>query len=611
MGADTSTPGTTLEKRTASEPTVADCFARACETHAAKIAVHDLHRAWTYDEFGRWVARLRADVVSVTAPGDPVAILLDNDARLVAAALGVLTAGRGVVPLDPSHPFERLQLIARHAGVRAVLTGQPYLDDARRLIDDAVPLIDVEEPGDVPAASMPIDPDALAWVLYTSGSTGKPKGVYQNHRGFLREVLLSIDTIGILSSDRQALFYPLAVIAGLRAALGALLAGAELHVLPPRELGIEGLASEVRARKITLFRSSATLFRAVAACLRPGERFEHLRRLAVGGDYVHWADYDLFRSACADDADMECHLGSTECTGVALQWFIDPTERREAALVPVGYPTPDFAVALHDESGTPVTDGETGEFVVTGPMLAQGYWRDPELTAARFSPAPNGARTLHTGDLGRRRASGLFEFVGRKDHQIKLHGHRVELGEIEAVLRDCSGVRDAAIIVRRNERGIPRGLAAYVQLRDGVKGLLPRHLIGFLEEKLPHHMVPGDVYICDELPWLNFKIDRLRLEEMDRMRAVQTTAADGMAAEVARVFEAVLNVGGATPDDSLASLGGDSLQAVDIVLRMEKTFGIKVPQEMFRSTCSIRELGAWLEQRVPSASAPPVQSRTM
>ena len=588
------------------EPSVADCFAHACHVHAAKIAVQDLHRTWTYAELGRRVAALRARIVPLTQSGEPIAILLGNDAHAVAAVVGVLTAGRAIVPLDLNHPLARLRTIMAHAGARVLISGHPHIDDARRLGGNSVTVVDIDEPHDATADEhVSIDTDALAWIAYTSGSTGKPKGVYQNHWGLAREVLSSVDAIGIRATDRQTLFYSLTMIAGVRAAIGCLLAGAELHILPPGVLGIDGLARDVRERKITLFRSTPTLFRHVASRLAPGERLEHVRRVYLGGDYVFWADYDLFRRVCRDDAEMDCHLGSTECTGVSMYWFVDPSKRRESSLLPVGYPARYFAVALHDDDGKEVHDGEIGEFVISSPILARGYWRDPELTASTFFHDESGKRAFRTGDLGRRHPDGLFEFVGRKDHQIKLHGHRVELGEIEAVLRECSGVREAAIVVRRNERGIARGLAAYVQLHDGVRGLLPRHLMGLLEQKLPPHMVPGKTYICDELPWLNFKIDRRSLEEIDGKRAIDIGTPDPLTEKIARVFEAVLDVTGATPDDSLASLGGDSLQAVDIMLRMEQEFGVRVPQRVFRSSRSIEDLGTWLKERIPAVHNAP------
>src|SRR5581483_7192358 len=224
-----------------------------------------------------------------------------------------------------------------------------------------------------------------------------------------------------------------------------LLNGGSVHMLRPPEIGAAGIADEIRTRGITVFRSIATLFTSVAATLSASEKLDSLRLVYLGGDRVTWGDFDAFRRACRPDAAFGVHLGSTECSTVYLQWLVDGRLRGTGGPLPIGRPLPDRVVSLVNEAGVPVEPGEAGEFAVTSRFVALGYWREPELTARAFDvdAGDPGVRTYRTGDRGRQRPDGLYEFIGRKDAQIKLHGHRIEPGEVEAALRAVPPVRDA------------------------------------------------------------------------------------------------------------------------------------------------------------------------
>jgi acyl-coenzyme A synthetase/AMP-(fatty) acid ligase/acyl carrier protein len=326
-----------------------------------------------------------------------------------------------------------------------------------------------------------------------------------------------------------------------------------------------------------------------------------MRLAALGGDRVEWSHFDDFRRVCARDGQFACHLGSTECSTLYAEWFVDDAYRGDGDSLPVGRPLPDRAVALIGEDGAPVADGEVGEFVVSSRFIARGYWRNPELTAKAFSrdPCDPEARVYRTGDLGRLRPDGLYEFAGRRDHQLNLHGHRVELGEVEASLKRCAGVRDGAIVVRRGPDGAPRALIAYVELEPDVRGLEQRHLMAMLGHRLPAYMVPAGIVMMDELPRLpSFKVDRPALDRLEAARGEPPAPGDDpLLAKVARAFETALNVEGATGADTLVTLGGDSLQAVDVVLELERTFGIDVPLDTFQQSQSIAELAAWIAER--------------
>lgn len=586
---------------TAVNGSVSDLFEEVARRFPSRLAIQDDVCALTYAELGALIDEIASATAAVAAarPG-PVAILLRNDARFPAAMLGVLAAGRGYVPLDAEHPIERNRLIAAHASAAAIISAGPLAADANRLFPNQLQVLDLDLL-DSAARVTPVaraGPDDLAWIVYTSGSTGSPKGVYQSHRGLLHDILEATSTMLLTCEDRLAQFASPSVITGIRTTFAALLNGSSLHILPPRALTPSGLVREIHARRISVFRSAPVLFRRVVEALGPDERLESLRLVSLAGDRVDWNDVDQFRRACRPEASLEVHVGSTECSTAYLEWFVDETVRRPGAPLPIGRPLPDKAIELVDSCGVPVEGGETGEIAVRSRYVALGYWRDPELTAGTFAadPADPLSRTFRTGDLARRRPDGLFEFFGRADEQVKLHGHRIELGEIESALRGCGPVRDAAVLVRRDERGAPRALIAYVELRHGIGGLLPRHLMAILGHRLPPHMAPGQIRIIDELPRLHsLKIDWSRLSDIDAARSVaETSEGGGLIDEVAGIFELVLGREGATPEDNVASLGGDSLQAVNVALELERHFGIPVPPERFAAAQTIRDLSRWI-----------------
>ena len=577
---------------TAEEGSVGDRFDEIARRYPDRLAIRDGNISLSFAELSALVGRIAAAAGVTPSPG-VVAVLLPHGYRFCAAVLGVMAAGHACVPLDAEHPAERNRQIAAHAGATAVVSAGQAADQARRLFGGVLPIIDLDACGPGEHRYRP-SADDVAYILYTSGSTGIPKGVYQNHRGVVHNVLEWVNTGHIGPEDRMALFYSPASIAGLGKLLITLLAGASVEVLSPAGLGARALAQAVRRSGATLINCSPTLFRHIAEALEPGERLDSVRLVTVGGERVDWGDVDVFRRACRPDAFMAVHMGATEVWVLHSQWFVDEALRSECPQLPVGRNLPGRKVTLTDEDGRAVAEGEAGEVVVSSPWLALGYWREPALTAAAFGVDPETPqlRTYRTGDLARQRPDGLRLFAGRKDEQIKLHGYRVEPGEVESALRNCPGVRDAAIVVRRSPAGLPLALAAYVELEPDAGDLRPRHLMAMLSQRVPAHMTPASVTVLEALPWLpNFKIDRQKLQALDGEATARPEApTDSLVAALAALFERTLEVGGATAEDNLLSLGGDSLNAVQIALELSSRYGLSFDVDDFAPS---RSIGEW------------------
>ncbi|MGH6925223.1 MAG: non-ribosomal peptide synthetase [Propylenella sp.] len=601
-------PGSAFEPFPASaiDGSISDRFSEIARRFPTRLAVSDESRDLTYAELEALVASIAAAIEAAEQRPGPVAILMPNEARYPAAILGVLAAGRACTPLDVENPIQRNRAIVRHAGAVAVVAAGSAMSGALSIAPQNNVVVDIDALKLTARGRPPALPrgDDVAWIIYTSGSTGTPKGVFQNHRNFLHDMRQVTNALRIGSRDRLGVVSPLALISGFRAAMSGILNGASLRILSPKLLQPKGIAQEFEKHGLTIFRGVPHLFRAIVAA-RSGRKLEAVRLVYLSGDRVEWEGIETFRQGFPASSELWVTLGSTEASTGYCQWQIDPSLLEPGLPVPVGRALPERAVALLDESGQPVADGAIGEFVVSSRFVALGYWNDPELTAERFGADLKDpeVRTFRTGDLGRRRPDGLFEFVGRKDHQIKLRGHRIEPNEIERALRGSPGVRDAAIVVRRSDAGVPRALVAYCELGGDGHGIMPRHLMRAVARALPEFMVPAHLFILEALPRLpKMKIDRIRLAEIDAERALRPAGrtGDALLEEVAGIIETVLGVSGATPEDSLASLGGDSLQAVEIMAEIETRFGLAVPGDIFASRRSIRDLASWIAaERVP------------
>ena len=594
--------------------TVVDRFEAITRLFPERLAVRDDAHVLTYAELGERVQRLAAAIAAMVAPrAGPVAVLLPREAYFPAAILSVLTAGRGFVALDADEPAERIALIAAHSGACAVVSAGRLAKKASQLFAD-LPILDIEATNGPQRHPDRPKPEDLAYIIYTSGSTGTPKGVYQNHRGLLRDIVHCTETQEMCCEDRVGLFNSPTNISGLRVCLSALLTGARLDIINARELSPAGLVRQVLDRGITILRSVPTLFRRVAEAL-DDEGLEKLRLVVLGGDRVDWRDFELFQRACRPPARFGVHLGATECSTLYLEWYVDGAMPR-IGLLPVGRTVPDRKTMLLDDDARPVGDGEVGEFVVSSRYLALGYWRDPDLTDRAFSldPLDPEVRVFKTGDLGRRRPDGLFEHLGRKDDQIKLRGHRINLSEIESVLRQHPAVREAAVIVRNDETGVPRSLAAYVEECSGLDELGQLDLWPILVKRLPRYMVPATHHVVAALPRLpNLKVDRVRLKELDAARRSKGRRAPlssaALTRSLSRLWCEALELETIGDDADFFMLGGDSLRGVQLLEEVAEAFGVELPFDvLFDAGATVAGMARAIEDARPRIRLPGAQT---
>ncbi len=469
--------------------------------------------------------------------GDRVGILLPKRLETIAAVYGVMKAGAAYVPLDPKAPVRRTAVVAGDCTVRAIVTTpgpaakllealaegghEPAMvlvvDDGSDPVDLSCPVLTYAEATSNPGATDPEVPSIesdLAYILYTSGSTGVPKGVMLTHRNALTFVEWSAARIGIRPEDRVSnhapLHFDLSVFDLYLSALG----GATLVLVPDDEAYMAAsLAALIRDERISVWYSVPSALMMLTR-LEPGpEVVESLRSVVFAGE-VYPTRHLRELQRLVPKAELWNIYGPTE-TNVVTYYPVRELPEDDRT-IPIGRACENTEVFAIRENGGVAGEGEEGELYVRGPTVMKGYWNRPEMSAEFIVPDPRpgtvGDPVYRTGDIVRLRADGDYDFLGRRDHQIKSRGYRIELGDVEAALNAHPQLRSAvAIAIPHDEWGT--AIIAYVVPQDGrspTESDIRRHV----GTRLPRYMVPARVRIVSELPRTSTgKIDRRRLTE--------------------------------------------------------------------------------------------------
>ena len=377
----------------------------------------------------------------------PVGICFDRSPELIIAMLAILKAGGAYIPLDPAYPPERLAFMIQDAGISILLTHSRLVGlFAQSQLPSVLTLDTLDAPlaeESVQPPSTDVQPDSLAYIIYTSGSTGAPKGVMISHRSLLNLVRWHQHAFQVTCHDRATLVAGVAFDASTWEIWPYLLAGASLHI-PPQDLPKDAIRLQrwLIEHSITISFLPTLLAEAILPLSWPSDGA--LRLLLTGGDKLnHYPAPSL-------PFLLMNNYGPTENAVVTTSGRVLP-EEANAGAPHIGRPISNTRVYVLDEELQPVPPGAPGELFIGGQSLARGYFHHPDLTAERFIPDPfsnkPGERLYSTGDLVRYRADGNIEFLGRRDFQVKLRGFRIELEEIEAVLRQHEGVQEAAVVL--------------------------------------------------------------------------------------------------------------------------------------------------------------------
>jgi amino acid adenylation domain-containing protein len=531
--------------------------------------------------------------------GDIVPVVMAKGWEQVAAALGVVRSGAAYCPVDAGLPAARIGELLDDCAARVVLgqSHHPYAGGTRPLPALAVDGLDpAADPGPLPAAT---GPDDLAYIIYTSGSTGRPKGVMIEHAAALNTVLDINQRIGLTPRDRVFGISSLSFDLSVWDVFGTLAAGAAL-VLPAASARPDplGWAATATTHGVTVWNSVPALAEmltevAEEAAADTADTADNaddagadparppIRSFLLSGDWVPTALPGRMRRLWPG-VRVTALGGATEASIWSNSYLVgevDPAWRS----IPYGRPLPGQTMRVLDHRLDVRPPGAAGRIHIGGAGLARGYWRDPERTAERFVTHPvTGERLYWTGDLGRYRADGVIEFLGREDRQAKIQGFRVEPGEVEAAVRACPGVRDCAVAVEDGPAG-QRRLVALVVADPGAQRPAPAGLAAALRGRLPHYMVPGAIHVVDR-PALsaNGKVDVARSLAEARAAARREDASTGAApggrtaVRLAELWRTLLEVDAVGPESDFFGLGGNSLLALRLVNRVEAEFGVQL-----------------------------------
>ena len=574
------------------EQSISNRFERQVHNNSDRLAVRTRSHELTYDALNRAGNHVARAILAWRGTGEePVALQLEQGAPVIASILGVLKAGKFYVPLDPSYPKTRTTYMLEDSDADLIVTNTQNLSLAKDLARNGREVINFDTLDlslSTENLKLCVSPDTLAYMIYTSGSTGQPKGVVQTHRNVLHDIMNYTNALHICRDDRLITLTSYSFADTSRSTYGALLNGASLYPLDIKEEGLTHLAGWLIQQEITIYRSVPTTFRHFISTLDGNEQFPKLRLVYMAGEPVYKRDVELYKRHFSSDCIFMNGIGSTEC--LTYRWyFINRETTIDGNNVPVGYPLEDMEILLLDDDRNQVGPNQIGEMAVKSRYLSPGYWRKPDFTQAVFLSSPEGGegRIYRTGDLGLMLADGCLMHMGRKDFQVKIRGHRVEVAEIEAALLSSGKIKEAIVTFREDRPGDQRLVAYLVPAERPVPTVTT--LRRALAEKLPEYMIPSAFVMLDALPLLpNGKVDRRQLPTPGSTRADLATPflAPRTPVEEALtgIWAEVLGLDRVGIHDNFLELGGNSLLAAQVISRVISILQVEIPlRSLFES----------------------------
>lgn len=574
------------------DTTIIPAFEAAVRQHANQIAIRTQGTEISYRQLNNAVNYLARQVAQEAgASRAPVAVLAEQEILVIAACLAVLKTGRPFVTLHPGSPREELRGYLEDSDAEVLLTGASLVEAAQEIAGrDRPPSISVMDrlhtEENIPNPEYRVEPNAPFAIFYTSGSTGRPKGVLDGHLSKSFSAYCKRNALYFGPSDRISLVLSPWHSAGFSVAFGTLISGASLCPFDVGHSSAREALEWMQETGITILWCTPSTFRSMFGVAAAGRRFPALRVVRVGGEPTTRADVKLFKAHTRSDCALITNYSSSEAA-LVCEFAIYHDSLPPGDFVPGGFPLPGNEVLILDEHGQAARAGEEGEICVSSPYLALGYWNNPELTAQVFTahPADPQKRLCHTGDMGRWRADGSLEVLGRKDTQVKIRGFRVHLEAVDLTLRSLQGVADAAsLAVYSSSRGAR--LAAYIAMSPGYPFSVSR-LRKDLALRLPSHAIPTMFVEMNALPrTATGKLARTKLPPAQGRRPAMdhpyVAPRNGLEQDITRIWERVLETEGIGVHDSFFDLGGDSLMTLELTLELEKSLQRPVPRDFLK-----------------------------
>jgi len=526
-----------------------------------------------------------AHMINTSHANEKLAVLLlSNPLAQITAMIGVLKSGLCYIPLDPSYPEETNEYILKDSSAKLIITEAEQLPLVNKIADGDRTVFNMSEAKGYSSGntSKPVTYDDYSYILYTSGSTGQPKGVAHSHLNLTHLISIYSADIQIRESDRFTYLYSYSFSAGIKDVFAALACGATVYPYLIKTEGVKRLIHYLRDNRITVYHSVPTVFRHLCAELSKDDIcFPDLRLISLGSEAITKKDFQLYAKYFPDNCRLHIEYGITE-TGVITQYFMDKSTPLPTHTIPVGSPVFGKEITLVDDLGNPVEPDGVGEIVIKSPYIAKGYWKHGQLKPLPGTDSLGSyeVRVFKTGDLGRWRADGCLDHLGRKDNQVKIHGYKINIGELEAILSNLELVKEAVVVMKENKAG-DNSLAAFIVTQNDNEQ--PDDLVFIketLRQKIPEYMIPARFIKLDQLPKLpNGKNDRQKLinELKKNGERAGSYSTDIIEQAVALIYADIVDVKDFSVNDSIFELGANSMTASQVCSTIEDWFKIDFP----------------------------------
>jgi amino acid adenylation domain-containing protein len=598
------------------DKTLHTLIAEQAERRPTNIAVSFKDKRLTYAELEEKSNQLAHYLINLGIEVESlVGLYVERSIEMVIAILGILKSGAAYVPIDPDLPAARIKLMMEDAKPRVILTQENLSanlnSEANTIVslDKDWPLI-AQEVGDTPQVQM--HSDNLAYVIYTSGSTGTPKGAQNVHRSIVNLVNSMRRRVGITAEDNILAITTLSFDPSVWEIFLPLTSGCQLTVAP-REAMVDGalLQRIIDEGGVTFMRSTPTGWRLL---LESGWRGGDDLKILSGGEVL---TLDLARKLQERSAILWQTYGPAEAAVFCTMGIIP----RDVAQITIGRPHDNIQIYILDENMQPVAVGALGEIYIGGEGVGRGYLNRPELTAEKFVPnrfAENGHQPqtylYRTGDLARFLADGQILFAGRNDTQVKIHGRRIELGDVEAAIGRHPAISQNVVLAREDTPGDLR-LVAYLIPEPSRKVPDGRELRQFLRQILPEYMIPVRYVVLDKFPVSpNGKLDRRQLPAPDRfaeeLSREYVAPQNEVQAQLAVLFAEILALDRVSIEDSFFELGGNSLLAARLLYRVGDQFQVKVQMRDFLAHPDVAEFSQVIAGREKRPAEPTREGQT-
>ena len=574
------------------------CIHELIEQQAAKtpnnLAVVFEDRQLTYAQLNARANQLARHLKTLGVGAETIiALCAERTLDMCVGFLGILKAGGAYLALDSSLPAERIAYTIQDAGASVILTQQHL---AGMFSQQEVPTVcldsDWQSISEKSEANLPcqVTPNNLVYVVYTSGSTGKPKAVAVEHRQLSNYVQSIIEKLNLPLGSSFATVSTFAADLGNTSIFSALCIGGCLHIISQeRAISPEALVEYCDRHTIDCLKIVPSHLMALLSASQP-QKILPRKRLILGGEALS-SDLVKQLGQYGEACQIINHYGPSETTVGVSTFSIDTDNTWSGSgTVSIGSPLANTQIYILDHYLQPLPIGVAGEIYIGGNNLTRGYINHPELTGEKFIPNPfgdkSGSRLYKTGDKARYLPSGKIEFLGRVDHQVKIHGFRIELSEIESVLRQHSNIRENTVLTRE-ERSGKKSLVAYF-VTNNESELLSNDLRGFLQQKLPDYMIPSTFIQLKALPLTpNGKIDRQALPAPENINPELTgkfvAPRNPIEKIIAKVWFGVLKIEQIGIYDNFFELGGDSIISIQIIARLNQAGVQLTPKQLFDS----------------------------